>query len=107
MLCLFLDKFSGNEDYNYLAEIEAAAQSGTIADDIAREQEKVRQADLIIFQFPMAWFSYPAILKGWLDRVLCTGFAFIAEQGRLFDNGMMKVCTLLYKQNTYKTQCVI
>ena len=65
--------------------------NGTIAKDIAAEQEKVKAADLVIFQFPLSWLSYPAILKGWMDRVLCNGFAFITEQGRLFDNGMLKV----------------
>ena len=93
---VFVERFSGNANFNYLAEIEKAAETGTIAQDIAREQEKVRAADLVIFQFPMAWFSYPAILKGWLDRVLCSGFAFASEKGRLFDNGMMKVPYFTY-----------
>ncbi|WP_058959411.1 NAD(P)H-dependent oxidoreductase [Type-E symbiont of Plautia stali] len=44
--------------------------------DIAAEQEKLRWADTVIFQFPLWWFSMPAILKGWFDRVYANGFAY-------------------------------
>ena len=39
------------------------------AADIAAEQEKLRWADTVIFQFPLWWFSMPAIMKDWVDRV--------------------------------------
>lgn len=44
--------------------------------DIAAEQEKLRWADAVIFQFPLWWFSMPAIMKGWFDRVYAYGFAY-------------------------------
>jgi NAD(P)H dehydrogenase (quinone) len=50
--------------------------AGTQTDDIAAEQEKLRWADLVIFQFPMWWFSMPAILKGWFERVYAYGLAY-------------------------------
>ena len=28
---------------------------------------------MLVFQFPLWWFSMPAILKGWVDRVLAAG----------------------------------
>ncbi len=28
------------------------------------------------FQFPLWWFSMPAIMKGWIDRVYARGFAY-------------------------------
>lgn len=46
------------------------------ATDIADEQEKLRWADTVIFQFPLWWFSMPAIMKGWFDRVYANGFAY-------------------------------
>ena len=76
---------------NYLAEVKDAVENGSIADDIRIEHEKVKMADLIIFQYPLSWLSFPAIMKGWLDRVLCNGFAFVAEQGKLYDEGLLKV----------------
>lgn len=51
-------------------------QNGTQSADIAAEQEKLRQADMVIFQFPLWWFSMPAIMKGWFDRVYAYGFAY-------------------------------
>ncbi|OWF37083.1 NAD(P)H dehydrogenase [quinone] 1 [Mizuhopecten yessoensis] len=53
------------------------------------EVDKVRRADVIVFQFPMYWFSVPAILKGWFDKVLVAGFAF-DYPNNLYDNGLMK-----------------
>lgn len=57
-------------------EQNAALRDGTLSEDIRREQEKVLWAELLIFQFPMWWYSVPAIAKGWIDRVLSYGFAY-------------------------------
>ena len=44
--------------------------------DIKSEQRFVAAADFITLIFPLWWTGYPAILKGWIDRVLLNGFAF-------------------------------
>ncbi len=61
---------------DYYAEQKRAYEAGTLADDIKAEIEKVAWCDLMILQFPLYWFSAPAILKGWIDRVFVPGFAF-------------------------------
>lgn len=53
-----------------------AYQNGRQSEDIAREQEKLRWADSVILQFPLWWFSLPAIMKGWFERVYAYGFAY-------------------------------
>ncbi|HCI4637565.1 TPA: NAD(P)H-dependent oxidoreductase [Klebsiella quasipneumoniae subsp. quasipneumoniae] len=53
-----------------------AFSQGTQSADIAAEQEKLLWADTVIFQFPLWWFSMPAIMKGWIDRVYAWGFAY-------------------------------
>ena len=53
-----------------------AFENGTQSPDIAEEQRKLLWADALILQFPMWWFSMPAILKGWVDRVLAFGVAY-------------------------------
>ena len=53
-----------------------AYANGRQSDDIAAEQDKLRWADTVILQFPLWWFSMPAILKGWVDRVYAYGFAY-------------------------------
>ncbi|XP_014849391.1 PREDICTED: ribosyldihydronicotinamide dehydrogenase [quinone]-like [Poecilia mexicana] len=64
------------ENFCYLDESKLAWEQGRLSDDITKEQSKLTEADLVIFQFPMYWFSVPGILKGWFDRVLTNGFAF-------------------------------
>jgi NAD(P)H dehydrogenase (quinone) len=51
-------------------------RTGSQREDIAREQEKLLWADGVIFQFPLWWYSMPAILKGWIDRTYAFGFAY-------------------------------
>lgn len=53
-----------------------AFEQGTQSADIVAEQEKLLWADTVIFQFPLWWFSMPAIMKGWIDRVYAYGFAY-------------------------------
>ena len=60
----------------YMAASRAAYDAGTQAADVAAEQDKLIWADAVIFQFPFWWFSMPAILKGWFDRVFASGFAY-------------------------------
>lgn len=58
------------------AEQERAYRSSLLSENIVAEQQKIAWADALVVQFPMWWFGPPAILKGWLDRVLVQGFAF-------------------------------
>ena len=53
-----------------------AFAGGWQSPDIAAEQDKLRWADAVIFQFPLWWFSMPAIMKGWVERVYAYGFAY-------------------------------
>lgn len=42
---------------------------------VARYQEDVRWADTYVILYPVWWFAPPAILKGWVDRVLADEIA--------------------------------
>ena len=44
--------------------------------DVLREQERVARADGLAFIAPVYWLGFPAILKGWVERVFTYGFAF-------------------------------
>ena len=44
--------------------------------DVDAEQEALRNADSVVFQFPFYWYSVPGILKEWMDQVLTHGFAY-------------------------------
>ncbi|MFI0980173.1 NAD(P)H-dependent oxidoreductase [Streptomyces sp. NPDC021093] len=53
-----------------------ALTAGTLTPDVVAEQEKLLWADTVIFQFPLWWYTMPAILKGWVDRVFTHRFAY-------------------------------
>lgn len=59
--------------FNYALEQRQAVKKGSLAPDIQAELDKILWADLLIFQFPMYWYSLPAILKGWFDRIFLSG----------------------------------
>jgi NAD(P)H dehydrogenase (quinone) len=44
--------------------------------DVLAQQQKVARADALAFVAPVHFLSFPAILKGWLDRVWTPGFAY-------------------------------
>ena len=49
--------------FNASLASKRAFEHGTQSPDIAAEQEKLRWADALVLQFPLWWFSMPAILK--------------------------------------------
>ena len=49
---------------------------------VARHAAAVAQAEAIVFVYPTWWWGLPALLKGWLDRVLVPGVAFTLVDGR-------------------------
>ena len=44
--------------------------------EIVAEQKRIEKADLLVLVFPVYWWSMPAVMKGWIDRVFCHGWAF-------------------------------
>ena len=62
-----------------LAVIDAshrAFANDTQTPDVVEEQRRLLWADAVILQFPLWWFSMPAIMKGWVERVFAHGFAY-------------------------------
>ena len=59
----------------------AAVARGKLAKDIKVEQAAIRRADVITFISPLWWSGFPAMLKGYLDRVFCAGFAYVIKGG--------------------------
>jgi len=75
-----------NPEYlTYALEQRHNHSQHTLAPDIRGELDKLLKADLVIFNFPLYWFSMPAIMKGWIDRVLVSG---VCDGGkRFYDQG--------------------
>jgi NAD(P)H dehydrogenase (quinone) len=79
---------SGNH-FNYMLEQRHAAHLDmAFSPDIVGEIQKIQAAELVLFITPIWWFSVPAILKGWFDRVLAMGVAW--DGGKIYENGLMR-----------------
>ncbi|KAH7463435.1 hypothetical protein FOMA001_g18038 [Fusarium oxysporum f. sp. matthiolae] len=50
--------------------------TGNLTEDVKIEQEKLLWADTVLIHFPLWWYTMPAILKGWIERVFSMGFAY-------------------------------
>lgn len=51
--------------------------------DVPGEQARLADHELIVLQFPLYWYTGPALLKEWLDLVWLKGFAYGPNGGRL------------------------
>ena len=68
------------ECFRYQREQSRATSAAMFVPELKAEMDKLAWADLVIFQFPLWWFSLPAILKGWVDRVFAMGFSYDANR---------------------------
>jgi NAD(P)H dehydrogenase (quinone) len=66
------------EDFNPVLGLGDFAQfdNRPMPEDVGKEQARVERSDAIVLVFPLWWYSMPAMLKGWLDRVFCAGWAY-------------------------------
>lgn len=65
------------KDFSMLGE-------GKVSEDIKVEQDFITWADAIIIVHPTWWNSFPAMLKGYMDKILLPGFAY-----KYGDNGVI------------------
>ncbi|MBT1163703.1 NAD(P)H-dependent oxidoreductase [Bifidobacterium felsineum] len=95
LVLVFHPSLKGQSHVNAaLAEAAEGLENVTVRDeyalypdgkiDVKAEQAAVEAADRVVFQFPLYWFSSPALLKTWEDDVLEHGWAYGAE-GHAFE----------------------
>ena len=60
---------------------ERAGYYATPAATLVEEKRELTEAEVLILVFPTWWFGFPAILKGWFDRVWMPGTAFDHSPG--------------------------
>jgi len=59
------------------AEWTAYTSDQPIVDPMVAEHARlVKQAEILVFVYPTWWSGLPAVLKGWLDKVMIPGVAF-------------------------------
>jgi hypothetical protein len=86
-------------------EVKAAGQ-GIIPSEIQFEQQLITQAKLITLIYPLWWMGFPAILKGYLDRVLTHGFAYKTDEtgtvGLIHNKRMQQFITIGNNEREYQ-----
>ena len=81
--------------------------------DVVVQQEKVAQAQGLAFIAPVFWLGFPAILKGWIERVFNYGFAYYLTpegwrgdlEGRvplLHHEKALVISTTFFREDDYK-----
>ncbi|MFJ3046828.1 NAD(P)H-dependent oxidoreductase [Herbaspirillum chlorophenolicum] len=57
-------------------DIELHLGKSAAAGDVAAEHARLDRADALVLVYPVYWWSFPALLKGWIDRVFTRGWAY-------------------------------
>ena len=81
------------ENFNPVLHIDSKKPDTNFDPQIKLHTNDLMNSDGIIVIHPNWWGQPPAIIKGWLDRVLIPGIAYefvINEEGRRFPQGLLK-----------------
>ncbi|MFK8042613.1 NAD(P)H-dependent oxidoreductase [Congregibacter sp.] len=104
ILVLFAHPSPGRSEINrHLATVAKEHPHATFVDlyaeypdyriDIDKEQQRLCEHDVIVFLFPLYWYSTPALLKEWQDLVLEHGFAYGSEGTALAGKYFLCACS--------------
>lgn len=76
-----------------VADKHAYDRVAPVPEDVRREQRRLDAVTDVVLVFPVYWWSLPAMLKGWIDRVFSNGWAFdyAAETGVVRKLGRLRV----------------
>ncbi|MEL6536329.1 MAG: NAD(P)H-dependent oxidoreductase [Bacteroidota bacterium] len=58
--------------------------------DLEAAVEKIKAADHLVWVFPMWWYGYPALMKGFVDRTFLPGVTFAYQEGKPLPKKLLK-----------------
>ena len=76
-------KYNPNLQHGYRARTE-------LEPDLLNALELIKNADHIVWVFPMWWYGYPAIMKGFIDRVFLPNITYEFVKGKPFPKKLLK-----------------
>jgi NAD(P)H dehydrogenase (quinone) len=108
-----LDLHRERFDPRFTEEDHAHFWGGPTPRGIEETHRRVEQADRLAFVFPVYWWSMPALMKGWIERVFTAGWAYqygagVEDRGRAPLHGLLpSIPTVLIgiggsKERTYQ-----
>jgi len=76
-------EFNPNLEFGYRQRTE-------LEPDLLDAIEKIKKANHIVWVFPIWWYGYPALMKGFIDRTFLPGITFDPIEGKALPNKLMK-----------------
>ncbi|MBB4119109.1 putative NADPH-quinone reductase [Mesonia hippocampi] len=76
-------KFDPNLKFGYRKRME-------LEPDLIDAIDKIKKADHIVWVFPLWWYSFPALMKGFIDRVFLPGITYQPIEGKPFPKKLLK-----------------
>jgi len=76
-------KFNPNLQFGYRQRTE-------LEPDLINAQNSIKNADHLVFVYPTWWGTYPALMKGFIDRVFLPGFAFKYHKDTVYWTKLLK-----------------
>ncbi|CAH0538952.1 NAD(P)H-dependent oxidoreductase [Vibrio marisflavi] len=95
--------FSKAKTIENITCVDLYAEYPTYDIDIDKEQQRLLAHDIIVFQFPLYWYSTPSILKEWQDLVLEYDFAYGLNGSALQGKVLMCAISAGGKAEAYQT----
>lgn len=76
-------KFNPNLSFGYRKRME-------LEPDLLDAIKKIKAADHIVWVFPMWWYGYPALMKGFIDRTFLPGITYQPIEGKALPKKLLK-----------------
>lgn len=76
-------KFSPNLEFGY-------RKRSPLEPDLEQAINAIKEADHIVWVFPVWWYGYPALLKGFIDRTFLPGITFKPIEGKPIPEKLLK-----------------
>lgn len=76
-------RFDPNLKFGYRKRME-------LEPDLIDAIDKIKKADHIVWVFPLWWYSFPALMKGFIDRVFLPGITYQPIEGKPFPKKLLK-----------------
>jgi len=64
-----------------LQDLDGHHRASPFPADVLAEQARLDRANALVLVFPVYWWSMPALMKGWIDRVFTGGWAYDDSSG--------------------------
>ena len=70
--------------------------------NVENEQKKLKDADIIIFQYPIFWYSWPSLLQKYVEEVFSHGFAYGSKGSQLKGKKLILSFTAEYGEKDFQ-----